>query len=183
MKFLKSHIIKLSDQPALISILLLILCEKSNTLSGISKEVLYFENIMYDFVVIHYTIKSGGSNAHQWRPWLYQPDRPQRWRPRLRWNRRAARWTLPQPPLPPLPHRAWERRRRRPAQTPLLAPQRFSGRSQGKQSRLVGEDMLARVFQHEIDHLEGILFLDRMDHFHRNLLRIRYLKRMKKKKR
>lgn len=46
--------------------------------------------------------------------------------------------------------------------------------------RLIAEDFLARVFQHEIDHLDGILFLDRMSHLRRNFLKNRYLKRMKK---
>lgn len=54
--------------------------------------------------------------------------------------------------------------------------------SKGNERRLVAEDMLARVFQHEIDHLEGVLFIDRMNSFYRNLLRRHYLKKMKKKK-
>ena len=29
--------------------------------------------------------------------------------------------------------------------------------------RIKAEDFLARVLQHEIDHLDGILFVDRMD--------------------
>jgi peptide deformylase len=33
----------------------------------------------------------------------------------------------------------------------------------GKRLRLRAEDMLARVFQHEIDHLDGVLFTDRAD--------------------
>jgi peptide deformylase len=33
----------------------------------------------------------------------------------------------------------------------------------GKKVRLEVEDWLARVFQHEIDHLEGVLFIDRAD--------------------
>ncbi|MFA5014480.1 MAG: peptide deformylase [Actinomycetota bacterium] len=28
---------------------------------------------------------------------------------------------------------------------------------------IVAEDLLARVFQHEVDHLDGILFIDRLD--------------------
>ncbi|NLC53910.1 MAG: peptide deformylase [Firmicutes bacterium] len=31
---------------------------------------------------------------------------------------------------------------------------------EGRQVELVGEGLLARAFQHEIDHLEGILFID-----------------------
>ncbi|MGE5607506.1 MAG: peptide deformylase [Bacteroidota bacterium] len=30
----------------------------------------------------------------------------------------------------------------------------------GKEIKLTGEDLLARAFQHEIDHLDGILFID-----------------------
>lgn len=38
------------------------------------------------------------------------------------------------------------------------------GRSlEGKKIRIRAEDLLARVFQHEIDHLNGTLFLDRLE--------------------
>ena len=33
----------------------------------------------------------------------------------------------------------------------------------GEPIRLVGEELLARIFQHETDHLNGILFVDRLD--------------------
>ena len=33
----------------------------------------------------------------------------------------------------------------------------------GKEIRLRGEDLLARVLQHEIDHLNGVLFIDHLD--------------------
>jgi peptide deformylase len=33
----------------------------------------------------------------------------------------------------------------------------------GKSVRISAEDLLARVFQHEIDHLDGVLFIDRSD--------------------
>ncbi|MGA1864796.1 MAG: peptide deformylase [bacterium] len=52
----------------------------------------------------------------------------------------------------------------------------------GKESRLIGEDLLARVFQHEIDHLDGILFIERMSIIKRDLIKMRYLKKIKKKK-
>ena len=52
----------------------------------------------------------------------------------------------------------------------------------GKEKRLVGEDLLARVFQHEIDHLEGILFIERMSILKRDLVKMRYLKKIKKQK-
>jgi len=35
---------------------------------------------------------------------------------------------------------------------------------EGKEVRLDAKGFLARVFQHEIDHLEGILFVDRASH-------------------
>lgn len=34
---------------------------------------------------------------------------------------------------------------------------------EGNPVRVEGEELLARVFQHEIDHLDGVLFLDRLD--------------------
>ena len=34
---------------------------------------------------------------------------------------------------------------------------------EGKRVEIVGEDMLARALQHEIDHLDGILFIDRAE--------------------
>jgi len=34
---------------------------------------------------------------------------------------------------------------------------------QGKKIRIKARDMLARVFQHEIDHLDGTLFIDHID--------------------
>lgn len=33
----------------------------------------------------------------------------------------------------------------------------------GNEISIVGEDLLARVFQHEMDHLDGVLFIDRID--------------------
>ena len=32
----------------------------------------------------------------------------------------------------------------------------------GNEIEIAGEDLLARVFQHEIDHLDGVLFIDRL---------------------
>lgn len=49
--------------------------------------------------------------------------------------------------------------------------------------RMVAEDLLARVFQHEIDHLDGILIIDRMSRLRRDFIKMRYLKRLKKKQR
>jgi peptide deformylase len=33
----------------------------------------------------------------------------------------------------------------------------------GKPQRIRAHDYLARVFQHEIDHLDGVLFIDRVE--------------------
>ncbi len=38
----------------------------------------------------------------------------------------------------------------------------------GKDVTIEGEDLLARVLQHEVDHLNGILFIDRLDSEHRS---------------
>ncbi|HID63620.1 MAG TPA: peptide deformylase [Anaerolineae bacterium] len=35
--------------------------------------------------------------------------------------------------------------------------------SKGKKTRIKAEGLLARAFQHEIDHINGILFIDRVD--------------------
>ncbi len=41
----------------------------------------------------------------------------------------------------------------------------------GEPIRIEGEDLLARALQHEIDHLDGILFIDRVSGLRRQLLR------------
>ena len=38
----------------------------------------------------------------------------------------------------------------------------------GHELTVEGEDLLARVLQHEVDHLNGILFIDRLDTEHRS---------------
>jgi N-formylmethionyl-tRNA deformylase len=43
------------------------------------------------------------------------------------------------------------------------------------------EDLLARVLYHEIDHLEGKLFIDRLSPLKRRLLKDRLKKEMAKK--
>jgi peptide deformylase len=46
---------------------------------------------------------------------------------------------------------------------PRAARVQIRGRDvQGRQIRLSAEGMFARIIQHEIDHLDGILFLDRL---------------------
>lgn len=41
---------------------------------------------------------------------------------------------------------------------------------EGEPIEIEAEDLLARVFQHEIDHLDGILFIDRLSRLKRELL-------------
>ncbi len=48
--------------------------------------------------------------------------------------------------------------------------------SDGKAYRLEAEGLLARAIQHEIDHLDGILFLDHLSALKRQLLLARYRK-------
>lgn len=48
---------------------------------------------------------------------------------------------------------------------------------EGGNVEIAGEGLLARLFQHEIDHLNGILFIDRLSSLKRGL----FLRRMKKR--
>jgi peptide deformylase len=47
---------------------------------------------------------------------------------------------------------------------------------QGNPVRIQAEGMLARCLQHEIDHLDGILFIDRLSPIKRNMLLKKYRK-------
>ena len=49
----------------------------------------------------------------------------------------------------------------------------------GESIEITAEGLLARVFQHEIDHLNGVLFIDRLSSLKRGL----FLRRMKKRER
>jgi len=49
----------------------------------------------------------------------------------------------------------------------------------GENVEIVGDELLSIVLQHEIDHLDGILFLDRLSRLKRDLLK----KRLQKEKR
>jgi peptide deformylase len=40
-----------------------------------------------------------------------------------------------------------------------------------------GEELLARAMQHEIDHLDGVLFIDRLSRLKRDLV-VRKIKKM-----
>ena len=50
----------------------------------------------------------------------------------------------------------------------------------GKSKELEANELLARALQHEIDHLNGILFIDRMSKIKRELIKKRLIKRFKK---
>lgn len=50
---------------------------------------------------------------------------------------------------------------------------------EGKPLRLTAEDLMSRVFQHEIDHLDGILFLQHLSPLKRDLIRRKIKKLMK----
>jgi len=49
----------------------------------------------------------------------------------------------------------------------------------GNERSFVGTDLLARVFCHEIDHIEGLLFVDRLSPLKRDLLRRKLRKRVR----
>ncbi len=50
---------------------------------------------------------------------------------------------------------------------------------EGKEVEIEGEGLLGRALQHEIDHLEGILLIDRISPLKRELFRRKYLKSKK----
>jgi len=47
---------------------------------------------------------------------------------------------------------------------------------EGNPVRIEADDMLARCLQHEIDHLDGVLFIDRMSPLKRNMVLRKYRK-------
>jgi len=49
----------------------------------------------------------------------------------------------------------------------------------GKPFEMDGEGLLARAFQHELDHLDGMLFIDRLSPLKRDLLKRKLKKQMK----
>lgn len=48
---------------------------------------------------------------------------------------------------------------------------------EGKQVQMKGEGLLSRIFQHEIDHLNGILFIDRLGLLKSKLVKTKLSKR------
>ena len=64
----------------------------------------------------------------------------------------------------------------------VVRAQRVKVRAQdatGKWFEVEGEDLLARALQHEIDHLDGILFIDRISRLKRELA-LRKIRKMQK---
>jgi len=57
---------------------------------------------------------------------------------------------------------------------------RYLGRD-GKAKELEAEDILATVIQHEMDHLDGVLFVDHLSSLKRSLI-LRKLRKLKKQK-
>ncbi len=51
----------------------------------------------------------------------------------------------------------------------------------GKPVRLEAQDMVAAVFQHEIDHLNGVLFIERISGLKRDMYKRRIKKQLRKK--
>ncbi|HET7698934.1 MAG TPA: peptide deformylase [Vicinamibacterales bacterium] len=49
----------------------------------------------------------------------------------------------------------------------------------GQEQTIEGKDLLARAFQHEIDHLDGIVFIDRLRGIKRDLI-VRKIQKLKK---
>jgi len=68
----------------------------------------------------------------------------------------------------------YRERLRRPSRVKLRGLDR-----EGKEIELVGEGLLARLFQHEVDHLNGLLLLDRLSPLKRDIFLRRFRKRMR----
>ncbi len=52
----------------------------------------------------------------------------------------------------------------------------------GETAEITGEELLAIALQHEIDHLDGILFIDRLSPLKRKLIKKKFLKKDKEEK-
>jgi peptide deformylase len=49
----------------------------------------------------------------------------------------------------------------------------------GVEQTIEGKDLLARAFQHEIDHLDGVVFIDRLRGIKREMI-VRKIQKLKK---
>ena len=54
---------------------------------------------------------------------------------------------------------------------------------QGQQKEVKFDDILARCIQHEMDHLEGILFIDRLSIIKKNIISRKLVKEKKRQER
>jgi peptide deformylase len=52
----------------------------------------------------------------------------------------------------------------------------------GETEEIAGEGLLAIALQHEIDHLDGILFIDRLSPLKRRLIKKKFQKKEKEEK-
>ena len=52
----------------------------------------------------------------------------------------------------------------------------------GETVEITGEDLLAVALQHELDHLDGILFIDRLSPLKRSLIRKKFRRKEKEEK-
>ena len=50
---------------------------------------------------------------------------------------------------------------------------------EGQEVSIEGEDLVARLFQHEMDHLDGLLYIDRLSSLKRNIFLRRFRKQVK----
>ena len=53
---------------------------------------------------------------------------------------------------------------------------------QGETAEIIGEELLAIALQHEIDHLDGVLFIDRLSPLKRRLIKKKFQKKDKEEK-
>lgn len=50
---------------------------------------------------------------------------------------------------------------------------------EGREIQVEGKGLLARLFQHEVDHLDGLLYIDRLSSLKRNIFLRKFRKRVK----
>jgi peptide deformylase len=53
---------------------------------------------------------------------------------------------------------------------------------EGETAEIAGEDLLGIALQHEIDHLDGVLFIDRLSPLKRRLIKKKLQKKEKEEK-
>ncbi len=68
---------------------------------------------------------------------------------------------------------------------PVVRPRRVLVRGltlEGKEVEMEGEDLLARCFSHEIDHINGLFYIDRLSPLKRNLAKRKLRKYVRERK-